>query len=105
MDQTRRGREIHAESLAAPVRGIVDGDLTLGDTVAAPSEVSEAETMMWLVGVLALEPQVTREVILRRLARETSEEIAGHLGITDAAARQRISRFRRRHARDLVDAA
>lgn len=105
VDQTRRGSETHTESLATPIRGIADGDITLGDTIAAPSDVSKAETMIWLREVLAVEPQVTREVIVRRLARETSEEISGHLELSDAAARQRISRFRRRYATDLTDAA
>jgi hypothetical protein len=105
LDQVRRASGVAAESLSAPLPGMPDADLTLGDTVAGPSDVTGAESRTWLSQVLAIEPRLTREVIMRRIVGESSEQISTKLGLTDAATRQRISRFRRRNARDFLDAA
>jgi hypothetical protein len=107
VDQLRKAMDLHqtARSLAEALPSGDAGDLTLGDLVAGSSGVDSTETMLWLRQVLADEAPDTREVIVRRIAREPASEISGWVGLTDAATRQRLTRFRRRHAVDLVDAA
>lgn len=105
VDQLRRCTRIPATSLATPVPGLSDGELSLGDTVAGRSHLGPVEAKIWLEQILAGEPQITRTIVLRRLYGESAREIAGGLGLNDAATRQRMSRFRRQHCGDLVDAA
>jgi len=105
VDQLRHAGGITTESLARPISGVPDGDIALGDTIAGPSWVEQTETRIWLTQVLAREPQATREVVIRRLLGEPSHAISTELGLEDAATRQRLSRFKRRHSADLVDAA
>ncbi len=87
------------------ITGVPEGDITLEDTIAGPSSVAQAEARIWLSQILAREPQATREVVMRRLLGEPSHAISIELGLGDAATRQRLSRFRHRHAADLVDVA
>jgi hypothetical protein len=105
VDQLRLSAGVATESLARPIPGVPDGDLVLGDTIAGPSSVQQAEARIWLGQILALEPQATREVVVRRLFGEPAHAISLELGLEDAATRQRISRFKRRHSADLLDAA
>jgi hypothetical protein len=105
VDQLRRPVPAGEQSLSAPVGEDPAQPTTLGDILPSDSGVTRAETLLWLKQVLAAEPRVTREVIMRRLANEQSDEIATELGLSHAAARQRISRFRRQYRGELVDAA
>ncbi len=105
VDQLRRSAVLTTESLAKPIPGVPEGDIALGDTIAGPSSVEQAETRIWLTQVLAREPQATRDVVIRHVLGEPSRAISTELGVDDAATRQRLSRFKRRHSADLVDAA
>ena len=105
VDQLRLSAGVRTESLTTPLPGVREGDIALGDTLAGPSSVEQAETRIWLSQILAHEPQATREVVIRRLFGEPAHAISLELGLEDAATRQRISRFKRRHSADLLDAA
>jgi len=72
---------------------------------APPETGVQAETRIWLGQILAHELQTTREVVVRRLFGEPAQAISLELGLENAATRQRISRFKRRHSADLLDAA
>lgn len=105
VDQVRRSGVASAESLSRPIAGAQDGDIVLEDTIAGPSNVQHAETRLWIRQILAQEEHVTRAVVTRRLLGEPARAIAVDLGLEAAATRQRISRFKRRHSTDLLDAA
>lgn len=105
VDQLRHAGGITTDSLARPIPGASEGGIALGDTISAPSSVEQAEARIWLTQILARESQATREVVIRRVLGEPSHAISLELGLDDAATRQRLSRFKRRHAADLVDVA
>jgi DNA-directed RNA polymerase specialized sigma24 family protein len=105
VDQLRHAGGITTDSLARPINGASEGDIALGDTIFGPSSVEQAEARIWLTQILARESQATREVVIRRVLGEPSQAISLELGLDDAATRQRLSRFKRRHAADLVDVA
>jgi hypothetical protein len=105
VDQLRRPTQISATSLASPAPGLSDSELSLADTVAGSSDLGTVEAKIWLEQILIEAPQTTRAIVLRRLYGESAKEISVELGLNDAATRQRMSRFRRQHCGDLVDAA
>lgn len=106
IDQLRCSAPAPTQSLSAPLSGgAYSQGLTLGDTIADHGAVAGAETGMWLVQILTPEGESTRELVVRRIAGESCDDISERLGMSAVAARQRLSRFRRRHLADLVDAA
>lgn len=105
LDQLRLKAPDPEERLWAPVRGDASDAPTLGDTISDPGSATSKETGVWLREVLSHEPRTTRELVVCHMAGESCNEISEGLGVTTAAARQRLSRFRRRHLPDLLDAA
>ena len=57
-------------------------------------EIGRVEIMTTLRQILAAEPAVTQEIVVRRALNLNAEEIADATGMAPAAVRQRLRRFR-----------